>query len=124
MGQVIAVTRLGQTEVGDPERALVVQQQVARLHVAVQHAGRVRRLQSVEQGDADPHHLGFGERALVANHVGEGAAADQLHDQPGPAVLLDDVEDAHRVRILDRSDCSCFAQSAARELLPLVVTDA
>jgi hypothetical protein len=47
----------GQPEVGEPDHAEPVDQDVRRLDVAVQHAGGVRRGERVGQPDADVAHL-------------------------------------------------------------------
>ena len=54
--QLIAALGLGQAEVGDPDLALSVQQQVGGLDVAVEDALLVGILQSLRHLDADPRH--------------------------------------------------------------------
>ena len=46
-----------------------------------------------------------------------------LHDDPGPAVLLDDVEDPHGIRVVDGGDGTRLPQGAAGEPLALVAGD-
>ena len=55
-GQVGAVAGLGQAEVGDPDVALRVEQEVARLDVTVQHPLAVGVLQRLRDLHADPGH--------------------------------------------------------------------
>jgi hypothetical protein len=54
--QVVAVGGLGEAEVGDPDDALGVQEQVARLDVAVQHPLPVRVRQRLRHLDPQPRH--------------------------------------------------------------------
>ncbi len=90
---------------------LAVDEDVGRLHVAVQDAGsvggheRVRHLQ--EQGSGD---VG-GERAPVADDLGQRAAVDVLHHQPvGVGLAVDDgIEDGHHVRVVELGTEACLA---------------
>jgi hypothetical protein len=54
---MLGVFDRGQAEVGEHHPAVGGEQHVLRLHVAVQHAGRVRGRQGGEHSQADPGHL-------------------------------------------------------------------
>ena len=55
-GEVVRFLRLRQAEVGDPDRALQVQQQVGRLDIAVQHPLSVGVRQRIGHLGTDPRH--------------------------------------------------------------------
>jgi hypothetical protein len=90
----------GDAEVGEHHPAVVAHHHVGRLHVAVHDPLRVRRLQRAEQRQADLRRARRVERALGRDDVREGARLDQLHDEVGRAVVLDDVVDGHRARVV------------------------
>jgi hypothetical protein len=105
----IALER-GDAEVGEHNALAFVQsargragfeQDVRRLHVAVDDPGRVRGAQRVEDPQADPRHLGRRQRPGRLDQFGEGTARDELHDDPGQAVLLYDVVDRHDARVFE-----------------------
>jgi hypothetical protein len=56
VGEVLLVVRLGQAEVGDPDDAARVEQQVGRLDVAVDDPLDVRVGQGIGHLDTDPRH--------------------------------------------------------------------
>ncbi len=92
----------GDAEVGqhDPAGA-ALQQYVGGLHVAVDHADRVGALQRGEHLRADPRGLARVDHAVLLDQFGQRATVDELHHDPGLAVLLDDVVDGDDARVLD-----------------------
>jgi hypothetical protein len=86
------------SEVGDLQLAVLVQQQVRRLHVAVHDAGGVRGVER-RRGLREPGERAAGRlRALRGEPVGERAAGEELHHDVRPALVLADVEDRGRAR--------------------------
>jgi hypothetical protein len=78
---------------------VIVEQQVARLDVAMDDAGLVRGVERAG-GLAQPAQRGLvGDRAAGLQAVADGAAAHELHDHEGAAVVLGDVVDRHDVRM-------------------------
>ena len=127
-GEVVLIEVLGQAEVGDPYRAVVVEQQVGRLDVAVQDAlgvgvgeglGRlrakagdmaiIRRARS--RGKAAPK-----GRAVLRPQPGEDAveshAGDQLHDVVGQSLVFANAEHGHDVGVMQPGGGLCLAAEA------------
>ena len=106
VGQRLGVGRvMRQAEVGDPDDAPLVQQDVRRLDVAVDDPLAVRVGEGLSGLEADPRHLaevdrgacaGLVRRPAVPQRLVEPAPADVLHDVEVPPVVL-----AHPV---DRDD--------------------
>ncbi len=69
----------------------LVDQHVGRLDVAVHDPGGVRGADRVEQVEAEAGDQVDPQRAVLLDQLQQGLRAHVLHDQPGPAVLLDDV---------------------------------
>jgi hypothetical protein len=87
----------GHPEVGEQDAAVVGEQDVVRLDVAVQHAGAVHGLEPVEDGQPDAGRLVGADRPVLLHGRVQGPAGDVLHHDPRPAVGEQDVEDAHDV---------------------------
>ncbi|GAA1404173.1 hypothetical protein GCM10009639_49860 [Kitasatospora putterlickiae] len=117
-GERGGVPHRGDAEVGEDGGAVRAQQHVAGLDVAVLDAGRVRGAQRGEHTAADPGGLGDGERA-AGDPVGEAAAGDQFHDQPGVGVPggVDDVVDHRDVRVLEAGERAGLAQHALAQFV-------
>ena len=81
-----------------PSRA---EQHVAGLDVAVQHAGGVRGAQRAQHVQADAGRLARARCALLLDCVGERGPVDVLHDDPGPAVVLQHVVDGDDGGVVD-----------------------
>ena len=99
----VALDPLGQAEVGDVRLALLVDQDVGRLEVAVQDAplvGVVHRLGRLG------HQPRRGPRvvAVAVEPAGQAAAGDQLHAEVALAVVLADLVDRHDVGVVQRRD--------------------
>ncbi len=96
-GEGRLVGHRGDAEVGQDDPAVLGEQDVLGLHVTVEHPGGVRRAERAEDLGADARDRAGIEGTVRADDLAERAGADQLHDDPGPAVLLDDVvDDDHR----------------------------
>ena len=80
MGEVLRVAQLGQSEVGDPDRAAAVQEQVGRLDVAVQGPLLMGVLQGVGNLDAEPGHV-----APVREPAGADRGDTVARRRPAPA---------------------------------------
>jgi hypothetical protein len=96
----VAVER-GDPEVGEDDPAVVGQQHVRGLDVPVQESPAVRGGQRVQQPRADLGDPARRERAAGLDRLAEGAALDQLHDDPGPAVGLHHVVDGDDARVVE-----------------------
>ena len=94
-----------EAEVGDAHDAVLVEQQVGRLDVAVQHVARVRVLERRRDVAADARGLRDGEQRALIEHRTEAAALEELehherHVVLAPVVDRDDVGVAQRRREL------------------------
>ena len=96
------VGRPGQAEVGDLHALLrpALEQDVARLDVAVDQAGGVGGGQPLGDLPADPQHLGHLQRAGAVEPLLERLAGDELHHQVRQR-LLPDLVDLHDVLVPD-----------------------
>ena len=91
----------GDAEVGEHGATVRGDEDVARLHVAVHHALCVRGLQRSEDAETDLGHPVRRQRAGVPHQLGQAAGRQQLHDDPGPVVLLHDVVGPHDVGVAE-----------------------
>ena len=90
------VGRARDAEVGDLDPVVVVEQEVARLDVAVDDPVRVRGVEC-GRGLAQPlERSADGLRSAALEPVGERAAGEVLHDDVGPPLVIADVEDGDR----------------------------
>ncbi len=112
---------LGDAEVGQHDPAVVRHQDVGRLHIAVQDALAVGGTQHVQHGHAHLGGAARGERAVVADDLGERAALDQLHHDPGAVVLVDHVVDRHGSVVADPGNGLRLAQRAGDQTTLLVL---
>ena len=65
-----------------------------------------------DQSEADAGRLARAQRAVLDHHPFEGAAGDELHDDPQPFALVHDVVDADDVRVVDPGRRPGLAQGA------------
>src|SRR6266704_2203814 len=79
---------LGDREVGDLHAAVVAEQDVGGLQVAVDDAGLVGVLERVDDLAGQARRLRRRERAVAVQHVAQGGPVDQLHDDVVHALLL------------------------------------
>ncbi|GAA3028793.1 hypothetical protein GCM10017559_64070 [Streptosporangium longisporum] len=93
LGEARVALGLGDAEVGEDHPAALGDQHVAGLDVAVEHPLRVGRAQRPQQVGPDLGDQARRERTLLLDHLLQGARLDELHDDPGAAVLDDGVVD-------------------------------
>ena len=91
--------RPGQPEVGDLDRAVVGDQHVLGLDVAVHDARVVGRRQRGQHRREQVQRPRRRQRRLLADHVTQRAARDVLHREEQRAVVVALVEDGHHVRM-------------------------
>ena len=107
-----AVVTCRDAEVAELEDAVRAEQEVLRLHIAVDQTG------GVDGGEPGAHlraeRRGFGRRQLPAlrDELGERPPLHVLHRDEGTAVVLADVEDAHDVRVREPRRQACLAEKA------------
>ena len=107
----LAVEAPGQPEVDQHHPPLLGEHHVGGVHVAVQQARLVDRLE--RRGDPRGHveHLVGGERAPAGPlQVAQRAAAEELHDQVGGVVGLEDLVDVDDPRLREPGEDPRFAQ--------------
>ena len=108
---------LGQAEVGDLDPAVVGDQDVLGLDVAVDQAGPV----GVREGREDRLHEGQGarrrHRALLADHVAQRVPGDVLHHEEDDVVVGALVEDGDHVGVVEPRGRAGLADEPGRELL-------
>src|SRR5581483_4433836 len=90
------VERSREAEVGEPHLAAPGDEDVRGLHVAVDDAARVRRLERGRDGGEDAHRLDDREAPVLGEEVGERLPDDELHGEEGDAEALVRLEGAER----------------------------
>ncbi|CAI9419720.1 hypothetical protein HIDPHFAB_03834 [Nocardioides sp. T2.26MG-1] len=112
----VGADRAGQPEVGHLDPAVLGDEHVLGLDVAVDDAGPVGR------GQGGQHRLDQRERprrrhrALLADQVAQGDAVDQLHREEHRALVVALVVDRHHVRVRQPGGRPRLAHEAGREL--------
>ena len=99
-GERRVAERVGDPEVADQRRAVVGDEDVAGLDVAVHDAELVGGGERRGDLPADPRRLGHAQRAALAELLRERDRRQELHDQAGLALVLDDVEDGDGVAVV------------------------
>jgi hypothetical protein len=108
---------LGQPEVGDLDPAVVGDQHVLRLDVAVDQPGPVGRGQRGHDGLEQRQRPCGGEWRLLADGVAHGVAGDQLHGQEDGAVVVPLVVDPDHVGVGEPRGRPSLAHEPGRELV-------
>ena len=111
-GLVARVLVAGDAEVGQHDRAVVADQDVGRLHVAVNDAAGVGVREGVADGCDRAHGLLVGQLGAV-----EAAADDQLRDQVRVVVVLLDAEARVDVGVLELAGGAGLPRRPRREAL-------
>ena len=94
--------RAGEAEVGDAHDAVLVEEEVGRLDVAVHEPAAVRVLERRGDLAADVRGLRRREPDAGVEHPAQRAALEQLEDHERDAVVLAPVVDGHDVRVVQR----------------------
>jgi len=92
--------RPGEPEVGDPESAVVAEEQVGGLEVPVDQALAVGVVQPAGGFEADEGGLGDAEAPALVEHGSQRPAPDELGDQEGDVVLAP-VVDGQQVGVVE-----------------------
>ena len=111
-GQAAVVHRAGDAEVGDLGRALLVDEDVLRLDVAVDDAAPVRGAERAGDLDRVGDRLVDRQAPEPADPVLERLALDVLEDDVGAPVLLARVDHADDVRVRELRDGARLAAEA------------
>ena len=111
-GQALLVERAGDAEVGDLGGALLVDQDVLGLDVAVDDVAGVGGAEGAGDLDRVGDRLVDGQAAHAADAVLQRLALDVLEDDVRPAVLLAGVDDADDVRVGELGDRARLAAEA------------
>jgi hypothetical protein len=109
------VEHLREREAG---RAVLVQEHVRRLDVAVDDADGVRRGERLRRVEQDREEVLHADRRIGVERVAEGHPVEQLHDEVEDAVVhLPDVEHVDDVRVVDLRRGARLAREALARVL-------
>ena len=110
-------------EVGQDRAAVVVDQDVAGLDVAVHDALAMGELQRAEHLQPDLGHSVRREGAILAEQITQAAGPEQLHHDVGKPVLLHHVVGSDDVRVAQAGSGTSLAQSPLAQLLLLLLAE-
>jgi hypothetical protein len=103
---------VGQAEVGQARIALLVEEDVGRLDVAVDHAGVVGLGDRPQQPLAQAVDLFGGGGTVLVHPLGQVAARQVGHDEHDLVAVLDHVEQPHHVGVVQPAQHARLAQQA------------
>ena len=106
-------------EVADHRRSVLGDEDVARLHVAVHDPHLVRRRERRADLRPDPRRLSRGQRAVLAQQDRQRRRLDELHHDARLALVLDDIEHGHRVRVVQAGGDARLPHRPIGRQLPL-----
>ena len=115
------VERPRDPEVGHLRAAVAVQEDVLRLHVAVDDAALVREREPARDRQPEVDDLVDRERAALRDHLLQVVAVDVLEDDELSVTFLAAVDDRDDVRVRHLSDCPGLAEEALHVLGVLAV---
>ena len=115
------VERADDPEVGHLRAALVVQEHVLRLDVAVDEPLSVRECERAADLEAELEHPPDRQRAAALDELLQVLAVDELEDDELLPVLLAAVDHRDDVRMRELRDCARLAPEAVDVLLVLAV---
>ena len=107
--------RAGDAEVGHPHPALLVEQEVRRLDVAVHQPADVGVGETLGHLGPELGGLGMGEPDVAVEQVAQRAPAEILEDQIRPVGVLAPVEDTQDVGVVERGDRARLGAEALQE---------
>ena len=116
LGQAGLLQRAGDPEVGHADPAVVADQDVAGLQVAVDAAAGVGGGEAVRDLDRDREGIGDRDHALLPEPLPQIGAVDQLEHEVRPAVHLAPVEQLDGVRVRDPLEHARLAIEARERL--------
>ncbi len=114
---------LGDAEVGEDDAPVVAEEDVARLDVAVQHAGRVGGAQGRDHAAPDAGG-DLGRDGTALEHVAERRGRHVLHHDAGQAAVVDHIVDDHDVGVGDAGRAAGLPAGALVEGGELVLLQA
>ena len=106
---VVLLDAPGQAKIGDVGLSVAVNQDVARLEVAVQNAALMGVMDRPSHGS---QHLSRARGLHAGRRAAEAPALDQFHGEVVLAVLLADLVDGHDVGVIERCGGLGFALEA------------
>jgi hypothetical protein len=112
----IGMVHLGNAEVGQLENAVLAQQDVARLDVAMDDAAGMRVLEGITDRRDRAQNLRLLEPSL-AQHDRKVVTPDEFKRHEDVVLIFAIAEHAHDRAVIERTDCSHLATRAATELL-------
>ena len=107
----------GDAEVAELEAAVRAEQEVLRLHVAVDETCGMSRCEPGAHLHAERRRLPCGQPAAARHELRERLSLDVLHRDERPSAVLAHIEDAHDVRVREPRRQACLAQEAPPQLL-------